>query len=76
MKKKEKDKFLVAFGKRLQEIRREKNISQDQLAFDAGVSISSISKMERGLMNISITNIQKLSEALKISHQELMNFDT
>lgn len=47
---KQKDiEFLKTFGKRLKQLREEKGISQAQLAFEAEIQISQISRIERGL---------------------------
>lgn len=75
MKKSAGDKFLVLFGKKLTDIRKSKGISQEQLAYDSDISLSSISKMERGILNISIGNAYKLAKTLKIDHRELFDFD-
>lgn len=75
MAKTEKDNFLKIFGKHLAEIRRKKNISQDQLAFDADIDLGTLSKMERGLLNISIYNAYKIAIALNIQYKELFSFD-
>ena len=71
----EKDKeFLIAFGKRLKQIRKEKNISQAQLAFEAGVQISQISRIERGLINTTIANACLLAKILDIPTKSLFDF--
>lgn len=75
MAKTEKDLFLNVFGKHLAEIRRQKNVSQDKLAFDAGIDIGTLSKMERGILNISIFNAYKIAKALEIQPKKLLEFD-
>ena len=44
--------FLKAFGKRLKQLREEKGISQAQLAFEAEIQISQVSRIERGLIKV------------------------
>lgn len=75
MAKSEKDIFLNVFGKHIAEIRRQKNVSQDKLAFDAGIDIGTLSKMERGILNISIFNAYKIAKALEIQPKKLLEFD-
>lgn len=75
MKKSEKERFLILFGKKLLEMRKEKGISQEQLSYDSDISLSSISKIERGVLNVSISNAYKLAKTLKIDHRELFDFD-
>jgi len=72
--KTEKDKFLQVFGKHLADTRREKNFSQEQLAFDADIDLSTISKIERGVLNVSVFNIYKIAKALKVSPKDLLDF--
>ena len=56
----------VRFGERLREIRRKKVVSQEALAEQAGLHRTYVSSIERGERNISIVNIAKLADALKV----------
>jgi transcriptional regulator with XRE-family HTH domain len=56
--------FLIGFGKRLKQIRKGKGISQAQLAYEANIEISQISRIERGLINTTIANAKLLSKIL------------
>ena len=73
---KQKDiEFLKTFGKRLKQLREEKGISQAQLAFEAEIQISQISRIERGLINTTIANVKLLSKILDIPLKELFDFE-
>jgi transcriptional regulator with XRE-family HTH domain len=72
--KTEKDFLLNLFGKHLAVLRRQKNITQDELSFDADIDIGTLSKLERGLLNISIYNAYKIAKALNIPYKELFDF--
>ena len=73
---KQKDiEFLKTFGKRLKQLREEKGISQAQLAFEAEIQISQISRIERGLINTTIANAKLLSKILDIPLKELFDFE-
>jgi transcriptional regulator with XRE-family HTH domain len=74
VKKSEKEKFLKSFGSHLAELRRERNISQEQLSFDAEIDLSTLSKIERGVLNISTYNAFKISKALEIPFKEIFDF--
>lgn len=52
------------FGKRLKELRKEKSISQEQLALLSGLDRTYVNSVENGKRNISIVNIYRLSLAL------------
>ncbi|MDP3314391.1 helix-turn-helix domain-containing protein [Lutibacter sp.] len=66
--------FLIAFGKNLRKHRKANGFSQEQLAFDLGVEISQISRIERGIINTSIVNINSIANALKIDIKILFDF--
>jgi len=60
------------FGGRLKEIRTQKGLSQEKLAFKSGLHRTYISDIERGARNVSLVNIEKISKALGISNSELL----
>jgi transcriptional regulator with XRE-family HTH domain len=70
----EKIVFLIAFGKRVQALREEKQLSLRQLAQNCEIDYSDISKIEKGLRNIQMSTILELSKGLNVSPQELFNF--
>lgn len=58
---------LVAIGKRIQNIRKHKGYTQEQLADLMNVSVQMISNLERGNKAIRIDNLINLSRILEIS---------
>jgi transcriptional regulator with XRE-family HTH domain len=75
MNKKEKDIVLVEFGKRIQKLRKEKNISQEKLAELAGLHRTYIGMIERGEKNITLRNINRIANAINIDIKDLFNKD-
>jgi transcriptional regulator with XRE-family HTH domain len=65
------EKFLKQFGERLKQVRKTKNISQEQLAWATGFELSQIGRIERGIINTSLSHVAKIAEALEISPAEL-----
>jgi transcriptional regulator with XRE-family HTH domain len=63
------------FGSHLREIRKLKGISQEELANLADVELSQISRIERGVINTSITQILQIAKALNLHPKELFDFD-
>lgn len=59
------------FGNKLRSLRKQKDISQEELAFKSGLHRTYISDVERGSRNISLVNIKKIADALKITISEL-----
>ena len=66
--------YLILLGKRIKQLRNEKNISQAQLSFEADIQISQISRIERGLINTTVMNLVSISKVLEISLKELFDF--
>lgn len=62
-----------AFGSILRKIRSDKELSQEQLALDAGIDRTFISLLERGERQPSLTTILRISKALNISAAELIS---
>ncbi len=62
----EEKQFLIAFGKNLRLLRKSKGYTQEELANELDVEISQISRIERGVINTSITNAHNIANALKI----------
>jgi len=60
------------FGEKLKEIRTQKGLSQEKLAFKSGLHRTYISDIERGARNVSLVNIEKIAKALGISNSELL----
>ncbi|MFC1890867.1 helix-turn-helix domain-containing protein [Thermodesulfobacteriota bacterium] len=58
-------------GENIRALRKRRNISQEVLAFKAGLHRTYIGSVERGERNISIDAIEKISIALNISIEEL-----
>lgn len=55
------------FGLRVRELRMRCGMSQEVLAFRAGLDRSYISDLERGTRNVTILNIEKIASALTVS---------
>lgn len=66
---------LEAFGKRLRELRKARNLTQEQLAWKADTELSQISRIERGILNAGLSQLFKIAEALEIPVKELFDFD-
>ena len=60
-------------GKFIAKLRKEKNMTQEQLAEKMGVSINAVSKWERGLSFPDVSLYKKLCKELNINIEELIN---
>lgn len=60
----------LTFGKRLRELREAKRMTQESLAHEAGLDRTYIFSVERGEMNISLENIERLALALGVKDKD------
>ena len=60
------------FGDVLRRYRSEKNISQEELAFQAGVDRTFVSRLERGIRQPTITTLIGLGQSLGVSAADLV----
>lgn len=65
---------LRAFGERLKQVRRKKQITQEQLADLSGLDLSHIARIETAKRNPKLTTLIILAQALQMSLSELMDF--
>jgi transcriptional regulator with XRE-family HTH domain len=63
------DPVLATLVKRLREDRK---ITQEQLAFDAGITASALSRIERGLNSPGWMTVKGIARALGLSLEELV----
>ncbi len=69
------ERFLKEFGERIRVIRKQKNMTQEVLANYIDVDISQISRLERGILNASISMIKEISIILDIDLKEVFDFE-
>lgn len=62
----------IKFGKRVKQIRLQKQLSQGGLAKILGLHPTYISGIERGVRNMALKNIEKLAKALNVSVNDLL----
>lgn len=65
----------IKFGKRVQALRMEAEVTQEQLADAAGLTVESISNIERGIYGPKFDNLEKIAKVLGVPVKELFEFD-
>ncbi|PYM14298.1 MAG: XRE family transcriptional regulator [Candidatus Rokuibacteriota bacterium] len=65
----------AALGRRLIAMRRERDLSQQALGTDAGLSAKFIGEVERGQKSISVDSLARVATALGVRLHELLEFD-
>jgi transcriptional regulator with XRE-family HTH domain len=63
----------VRLGRNIRYLRRELGLSQEALADDAGIHRTYVSDVERGARNPTITVVDRLARALKVTAGELLD---
>lgn len=66
--------LLTEFGLRIRQLRTERKLSQEELAFRTGFHRTYIGMVERGERNISLSNIGVFANTFEMSVSELMSF--
>lgn len=68
----EGDHFKRRFGERLRQLRKERGLSQEELALRSELDRSYVGGVERGDRNVSLINIHRIAQALGIEPSELL----
>ena len=71
MDKAQQDRVKQRFGARLRELRKARDMSQEEVAFAADLDRSYLSGIERGKKNLSLVNIHRIARALRVEAGEL-----
>ncbi|MFA6518880.1 MAG: helix-turn-helix transcriptional regulator [Candidatus Shapirobacteria bacterium] len=61
-------------GKRLREVREEKDMTQAEVAKAAGIHPNFYARLERDEENVSIENFEKILKALKVRSSDILSF--
>ena len=67
--------YQVAFGRHVRQIRLRRNETQEEVANRAGVHVTYLSGIERGVRNPSLTSICAVAAGLGVPVSELFDFD-
>lgn len=70
-----KDEFKILFGKRLELLRTQQDLSYRAMAERCDVDSSDISKIEKGKVDIQLKTILELAKGLNKHPKELFDFE-
>ncbi len=68
-------KYIQDFGQHLRKLRKENDLSQEELANDADIPINQVGRIERAEINTTLSTMRALSKALEIHITDLFKFD-
>jgi transcriptional regulator with XRE-family HTH domain len=66
--------ILHQLGNRIRDLRKERGLTQEQLAELAGLHYTYIGSVERAEKNVSVLNLAKIATALKVGGYELFAY--
>ena len=69
------DSFTSSFGAHVCSLRLGRRMSQEEVAHLAGLHVTYLSGIERGVRNPSLKNIRKVAVALGVAVGELFSFE-
>ena len=61
-------------GSKIRELRKERELTQEDLAYKAGLDYSYINQIENGKRNPSMEAVEKIAKALGVKVQTLVSF--
>ena len=67
--------YQAAFGRHVRELRLRARETQEEVAHRAGVHVTYLSGIERGVRNPSLKNIRAIAQALDVETGELFAFE-
>jgi transcriptional regulator with XRE-family HTH domain len=67
--------LLKAFGQHLRTLRKKKDISMKHLADLANLEYSQVARIERGIINTTISSAYALANALELPFNKLFEFE-
>lgn len=73
-KSQSKTEFQLEFGKQIEKLRTQQNLSFRQLAQRCNIDFSNISKIEKGDINIQLGTILELAKGLNVQPKDLFDF--
>ena len=69
------DPYLIEFGRNIRALRTRVGLSQEETADKAGIHVTYLSGVERGLRNPSVRNLRRLALALGVTTKDLFGFE-
>lgn len=69
------DEGIKAFAIQLKRIRIRENFTQSQLAFESGLTLSQIARIETARINPTLSTVFRLARTLNVPLTDLFNFE-
>lgn len=66
--------LLINIGKKVRQLREERGLTQEELAFGANIHRTQISRIENGENNLSMSSVSRLVDYFEIEYPEFFDF--
>lgn len=67
--------FRKQLGQRIQQLRKDKGLTQENLSLESDISRSHIAMIEAGKRDITVSSMFKISRALGVTLSDIFSFD-
>ncbi|WP_036597659.1 helix-turn-helix domain-containing protein [Olleya marilimosa] len=74
-RKKDIPEFCIQLGKHIRTLRKERNLSIEEIAFKAEIDAQNLRKYELGKQEMKISMLKRIANAFDISTSQLLSFD-
>ncbi len=66
--------MLIAFGNNLRKLRQAKKLSMEVLSYEVDVDLSQIYRIEKGLINPTLSTLHAIAKALDLNLKDLFDY--
>ncbi len=72
----EGDNFaLMTLGEKIRKIRKEKKLTQEDVAFEVGINANSFSRIERDLTDVNFSRLTQIARAFHMTVTEILDYE-
>ncbi len=65
---------MIAFGNNLRKLRQAKKLSMEALSYEADIDLSQVFRIEKGLVNPTLSTLHAIANALGITLKDLFDY--
>lgn len=65
----------MELGQKIRKLRELKNLTQEYIAIELGLTQSAYSKIEKGEIDVPYSRVKRIAEILELSPQDIITFD-
>jgi transcriptional regulator with XRE-family HTH domain len=74
VKSRTRKEVLKLLGQKVKELRLRAKMSQADVCYEADIDLSTLSRLERGLLNVTFDTLYAISKTLKVELKDFFDF--